>query len=506
MPTYIPFLTSRNSETDITPEMELASAFLYFEFNKPESIMNIFSKQPKDVILWAARGFYPLKAKLFSREDKTYCIYDAVGILGNAEINCRLDCQPAIDFKSLSSISMKSRIDELKKLLGNIKPKGKEYIETSHLIYGYKNLGDILKGKDTDKLSYLTEKMKALDEGYNNTSSLIGEAIFRIQRSIEQEIQLVKELCVMDEQNFKDSINCRENLNEEYKDKIHQTEVEISGKITKLIMERQDSLKDVEKIYSDRKTNITQDYISNKNKYDISKVSGNEIEMEIYLKAMEDAEIRLKQLNKEEAEEAKKVERQYENLLDTEEKRLELISSDRDSKVKESEDLYNTLHSTLDELKKAVYDDIQLRKNQVEEIKGWFARFGSYPDYEELDIFIPFYAAQYKGNNKCRIFFPHILEGKKQFLSMLSGITGRVSLPFREREDFFGEFFDNLEEYICGENKDASGIFSKSNLLSMDNTFGMVEKGMKELMNLGYISDRNYEKILNIIRSSFTES
>lgn len=503
---YIPFLKSKNSELEISENMELASAFLFFELSKGEAAKNLFAKQVKENIGWIGRGLYPLKAKLFSNENKLYCVYDAMGITKNIEISSRTEFGITLDAEKINVMEIKNRIKEIKKLSSSIKHKAKVEINTGSLLCGYTNIEKILGGKDDSVLENISANLEAYSKYDDNNISFIKEVISKILQSIEDGIELIKQLCIIDDVSFKNSITERNRLYEEFKDKIYGIDKEISGNIARLIMEREDRIREVEKIYTDKNTYITQDYIFNKNKYDIAKIYGNEIEMGIYQRSSLEAEDKLKQLGKESVEELKKVEKYYDNLLEEEKKKLKQTISDREKRIEECKDSYSSLHGAVDELKKFVSEDVCGRRNQVETIKKWFGRFEYNVIEDTFDIYIPFYMAEYTGNNaRYKLFYPQELAEKGQIASMISGITGKIPLPFNERDELFKVLFEGLKGFINDDcNKSIINVLSAKNLLQEERMVEKVEDGLKILLSAGYLSDKNYDKVSGSIKSMFS--
>lgn len=502
MKKYVPFLISKNNETYITPQMELAAAFIYFDLNKTESIKSLFAKQQRENAINIVRGFYPLKAKLFSQEDRSFCVYDTLNIMGNAEIGCSLDLDDTLDISRVKSLDVREKTEEIKKMSTAVKSKEKTHIDDSGLIHSFSGMGEIFKGRSDDELRSITMELNNTDLSTEYDISIIQETLSRLQKSIDGEISIVKDLCELDDESFKDSVSKRNNIYDEFREKIYQMDKEISDKIAEIIIERQNKIRDVEKIYSDKKLYGVQDYIFNKNKYDIAKIYGNEIEMGIYERSMGGADDKVKLLAREESEEIKKVEKYYDTLLDNEKRKLEETVSEREVRITESEEPYNKLHISIDDLKKSIGDDISFRRGQIEKIKSWFTRLDSGIDSDSVEIYIPFYAALY-GGDKYKIFCPHALEEKNQIISLLSGIAGKILQPFGDRNIFFTQLFERLQEYINSGGKEMSESIAAYNLLYKEDVCEMVEKGLKELASAGYLSDKNLEKLSPDIRSMF---
>ena len=506
MRVYIPFLKPRNSELEISENMELASAFLFFELNKGEAAKNLFAKQVKENIGWIGRGLYPLKAKLFISEDKLYCVYDAMGITKNIEISGRTEFGIKLDAENINLMEIKNRIEEIKKLSSSMKYKTKVEIDTGSLLCGYSNIEKILSGKDDNVLENISTNLEAYSKYDDNNIFFIKEVISKILQSIEDGIELIKQLCIIDDVSFKNSITERNRLYEEFKDKIYQIDKEISDNIARLIMEREDRIREVDKIYTDKNTYITQDYIFNKNKYDIAKIYGNEIEMGIFQRSSLDAEDKIKQLCKESGEELKKVERYYDNLLEEEKKKLKQAINDREKRIEECKDSYSSLHGAVDELKRIVSEDVCDRRNQVETIKKWFGKFEYNGTEDTVDIYVPFYIAEYTGSNvRQKLFYPQELAEKGQIASMISGITGKIPLPFNEREELFKALFEELKDFLNDDcNKNIINVLSAKNLLQEERMDERVEDGLKALLSAGYLSDKNYDKVSGSIKSMFS--
>lgn len=504
MERYIPFLISKDNEAAITPQMELASAFIYFEENKSDSLKGLLTKQSGDKIMWVSRGYYPLKAVLFNDEERLYSIFDSLGIAADVKLDCSPDFNMDGEMETIQSMDFKGVVDELKRLSSAIKKKAKTSVDAGPIIAGFKGIGKALMGKSADALMDITANLRGHGTSVNIDISAIKDIIQRIERSVEHEIAVVKLLCGMSEYNF-ESISAEQNrVYEEYIERINTANREIGENIAKLIVERQNRVRDIEKIFLEKKLSAAKEYILNKNKYEIANIDGDNIESDIYLRSMRGADDKVKQLVREENEEIKKIEKKYDIQMENEKKKLEQAVLERDKIVKELEDKYNGIQNAVDELKKTLVEDISLRRNQAEKIKGWFDKLEGTDGYEVVDIFVPFYIAEY-GNSSTRhkIFGPHMLEEKNQIMSLLSGITGKVPLPFGERVDFFKHLFEKLQNCIDMHGGDIVEFLSGRNLLAMDNTMTMVEDGLKQLVAGGYISDRNYERIAADIRAMF---
>lgn len=503
---YVPFLIFKDSESEVSTDMELASAFLYFDLNRTESLKSIFTKQPRESISWISRGMYPLTAKLYSDEDRLYCIYDDMGVVDkNVEIRCSLDISRDKNIDNFESMEVKSKIQTIESITNDMRNADKVQTDSGYLISGYKKTEKILEGKDQDPMSMLSVDLREHKRILDTDISLIKNVISRLEQSIEGEIQLLKDLGRLDDYSFKNSITERNNIYEEFKDKIYQTDKKVSSNIARLIIEREDKIRDVDKIYSDKAAYLTQDYILNKNKYDIAQIYGNEIEMDIYKKSMSDAEERIEQLKKEAGEEIKKMESHYDKLIDGEKEKIKQAIDDRSKKVKECEEMYGKLHSAIDELKKAVSEDIFGRRNQIEEIKSWFGKFNCIKECETITINIPFYIAEYVGEDvRYKIFYPGVLKEKNQIMALISGIAGKVPLPFSEREKLFEYIFEKFKEILRQEeNSHILNVFVDNNLMNNPGMNEKVESGLKELFNTGYLNDKNHEKALTSIKSMF---
>lgn len=504
MKIYVPLLKPKNDDIQVTQNMELAAAFLYFELDKSESLKNIFTKQLKKTT-WIARGLYPLKAKLYSNEDKSFCVYDSMGIAGEIIIDRNVDLEVSIDAEKINMMDIRSRIDEVKKIADVVNLNNKQKIDAGCLLYGYEDIGSILRG-EVESGSILNDISVNFDSYSNydhNDVALIKDILSRIQQSVEDGIKLMKELCTIYDVGYKNSITESERIYDQYKDKIYQAHKEISNTIAKLAMEREDKIQELGKIYFDKNVYVTQDCISNKNKYDIAKIYGNEIEMGIYQRGISDAEDKQKQLIKESVDEVKKVEKHYDNLLEDEKKKLNKAIVERDEKIKECRGLYLNLNSVIDEAKKVLGEDICKRRAQIKTIMEGFAKFGYSDECDEIDIYIPFYIAQYSGDNmKYKLFYPMELSEKGQIVSLFSGITGKIPMPFAERHKLFFKLFEKFKVYLEDEqNSHIIKSLSNSNLMNEEETSGMVEDGLKALLNAGYLSDKNYEKVSQAIKS-----
>jgi hypothetical protein len=353
-----------------------------------------------------------------------------------------------------------------------------------------------------------TIETSSMGRFFDSVASIIGirnGITYEGQSSVELEIQLLKALCALDDDNFKNSITERNKIYEEFKDKIYETDKEVSGNIARLIIEREDKIREIDKLYSDKIACLEQDYIFNKNRYDISKIYGNEIEMNIYERSMSDAEDKIEQLKKEAGDEIKNIEKHYDSLLEEEKKKIKEAINDRDKMVKECESLHNGLHSTIDLTKKNISDDIFERRNLADTIRSWSGKYECQENV--IDIFVPFYFAEYSGSEiRYKLFIPQMLEEKKQIASLISGITGKVPLPFSERDGFFEALLKGFREWLKSEESRVVVEFLKgNNLIAKEGMELRVEEGLKSLAGAGYLSDKNYEKALNGIKAMFVQ-
>lgn len=508
MQVNIPFLTIENDDISVTEDMELASAFLYFETNKSDSLKSFFSKQYKENITWISRGLYTLKGKLFKKEDMLYCLYDDLDCIGgHFEIGCSPDKNIRLDIDKIRSMDVPGIIDTLKKVSLEMSEKEKHVIEDKYIVSGYKELQTILKERHYTPSKSGTVRLEEYYEPIEHDNSCIENTLNKIEKSIEKEIEILKALCVLDDDSFKNSVSEKNKIYEEYKDKIYQTDKEVSSNISKLIIEREDRIRNIDKIFRDKIAFITQDYILNKNKYDIAKIYGNEIEMGIYQRSITESEGKREGLKKECDEETKRMEDYYDGLIEEDKNKIKQAISDRNKKVSECESLYKELHTCVEDLKKAVSDDVFSRRRVIEEIKENFFKYDSLEEADSIKVDIPFFIAEYDGGEtRYKLFMPQGLVEKSQIMTLLSGIAGKITLPFNVRDKFFEDLLKGFKEFL----KRDEGIkiineFSKNNLINKEDSFESIESGLKSLLNYGYLNDKNYERALSSLKDVFVK-
>jgi hypothetical protein len=124
-----------------------------------------------------------------------------------------------------------------------------------------------------------------------------------------------------------------------------------------------------------------------------------------------------------------------------------------------------------------------------------------------IDIFVPFYFAEYSGSEiRYKLFIPQMLEEKKQIASLISGITGKVPLPFSERDGFFEALLKGFREWLKSEeSRVVAELLKGNNLIAKEGMELQVVEGLKSLAGAGYLSDKNYEKALNGIKAMFMQ-
>jgi hypothetical protein len=257
---------------------------------------------------------------------------------------------------------------------------------------------------------------------------------------VEQEIEMLKKICSLDDENFKDSISERNKIYDEFKDKIMEKDKIVGLSLANLIVERETKKREVDRLYGDREAYLNQDYILNKNKYDIARIYGNEFDMDVYEKNMNDSSSRIDQVRAEGAEEIRKIEKYYDGLIDEEKNKIKEIIHQRDSRIEECQNLHSEFHSVIESLKLLLSNDIFDKKKGTGEIRSWLIRISNACEDEPVKILVPYYIAEFKGSDtKYRLFFPQVLKGKNQFKSLISGITGKTVLPFDSRGGIFEE-------------------------------------------------------------------
>lgn len=500
----VPFLMPKDKDVRITGEMELAAAFLYFDENRPESIKSIFSRSPRDKVSCIARGIYTLRAERLMEGDKLYWIFDSI-IPGREaiELNCSLNADLKLDLEAVNNMEIQDKINALENIVRELKSGRKAVIENGNLLYGYENLDDAFKGAGEDNLYSISAEFRGEDK--SSSSVVVVDTIHKIKESIEKEIEMLKSLCILDDNIFKNSISHRNKIYEEFKDKIYKADREVSANIAALIVEREGKIRETEKTYSDKCAYLAQDYIFNKNKYDIAKIYGNETEMDLYRRSMIDAEEKIEKFKKEAGEEIKKLEKHYDNLLENEKKKIKATLKERDEKVKECEDLYSKAHSITDELKGLVSSDVFVRRGEIERIRGWTCKLdGAEGDIQYISI--PFYFAQYGQEDiKYRLFFPSELEEKNKFISLISGIRGKIPLPFGVRHKLFEGISNKLRDALKDDKSSCiKDKLSSCSLIEMEGMCQRVQEGLKYLFEAGYLNDKNYEKSSASIKSMFS--
>jgi hypothetical protein len=505
MELYTPFLVSGYSEDSITGEMEIASAFLYFAYCEPEKIIGLFPKQNKDSISWVSRGLYPLDAK-YIKSEGLYGVYDCLSSFGGS-LKAGKDTNGLLDFEKLSSADLNGKVKTIKAAVSNFKNLKEGETEAGSLIEGYKNMEDALKLWDRDLLKDISVKSESYKNLLTGDVSGVEAVLSKIGVLVEQEIEMLKKICSLDDENFKDSISERNKIYDEFKDKIMEKDKIVGLSLANLIVERGTKKREVDRLYGDREAYLNQDYILNKNKYDIARIYGNEFDMDVYEKNMNDSSSRIDQIRAEGAEEIRKIEKYYDGLIDEEKNKIKEIIHQRDSRIEECQNLHSEFHSVIESLKLLLSNDIFDKKKGTGEIRSWLIRISNAGEDEPVKILVPYYIAEFKGSDtKYRLFFPQVLKGKNQFKSLISGITGKTVLPFDSREGIFEELLKNFRDWLkLEENKCLFSEFQSNNLITMDGTYDKVEKGLSSLFVNGYISDKSFDRVINIIKPVFDQ-
>lgn len=500
----VPFLTYGCSDNDVPDDMELASAFLFFSTVEPEKIMGLFPKQGSEKITCVARGFYPLYGYYLEEEGKL-CIYDRLcNIGGELEVEDVPDM--ALDFDELLKSDFNERAKAVRGAVSDVKRKSSAKMPAGSLMMGYENLQDILKGRDLDSLASSTISLESYVTKDEPDKFQVEAALSRLRLNINSEIETYKKLCNFDGDNFKSYIREKSGIYDNHADEITGMERKTGENIGKLLIEKEEKVREAERLYGDREEYIAGDCLLNKNKSDIAQITGSEVELDLYQANISDSEEKINKVRKELQEEIKSINEQYDNLVEAQKSMLSKAIKNRDDAVSRYENAYNELHRAVEELKQAVKDDICRKRDRIEEIIGFLAGLDPDPEGEPVVINIPFYIAELKGKNaRYQLFFPVSMKEKSQVKSIITEMAGKISLPFEVRDRLFEDLHGRLVKWLEDpEHKEAINMFKQKNLAAFEGMHENIENGLSEMFTRCLLSDKSLDRSLVAVRSAFS--
>lgn len=504
MVSNVPFLLCGCSDMDSLNDMELASAFLYFSTVEPEKIMGFFPKQGSENITCIARGFYPLHGYYLEEEGK-FCIYDRLcGTDGEIEVEDASGME--IDFENLQKLNVDKRTKEVRGAVSDIKRKSSSSMMVGKLLMGYENLQSILNGRNADSLASSTVSLENYVMNERPDKFQVKAALDRLRLNIDSEIDIYKKLCNFDGNNFKNYINEKNNIYDNYNINVTKMERSTGKNIGDLQAEKEEKIREAKRLYSSREDYIAGDYLLNKNKYDIAGITECKVEMDLCQAAMSDSESKIDKVRKELQEEVKNIYERYDNLTGDQKNMLRAVIKDRDDNMSKCENSYNELHGAVDELKKAISVDIYGKKEHIEEIRGYLAGLNLGDEVESITINIPFYIAELKGKSvRYQLFFPASMREKSQMKSIITEMAGKISLPFEVRNSLFEGLHERLAKWLEDPaHKGVYTLFKQKNLAEFEGMHEKIENGLSEMFTRGFMSDKNLDRSLISIRPIFS--
>lgn len=496
----VPFL----SDTDVSDDMELASAFLYFSTVEPEKIMGLFPKQGSEDITYIARGFYPLYGYFLDKEG-AYCVYDR---LGGSKLELDVeDCiSMALDFESLSKLNIDERIKAVRGAITDSKDKSYSKMPVGSLLTSYKNLTDYLMGRGMGTLRSSTVSLEDFVKEDIPDKHQVEILLGKIRGNIDAEVNMFKKLCDFEQDSFNDFIDEKSSIYDSFKARIDEMERKTGKNIGSLFIEREEKIKEARSLYNGREEYLAGDYLLNKNKYDAAQLAGSEIEMDLYKANMSDSEEKINELKKELQDEIKTIGEHYDSYVQEQKNMMDEVINDRDNNISRCQKAYSEFRHAIEDLKDAVKDDIYGKRDQLGEIKSYLLRTNQNLNEESIIINIPFYIAEFKGKNvRYRLLFPLAMKEKSQVKSIITEMAGKVSLPFETRNSLFEDIQERLAGWLVDtQNREAYDLFKVKNLAAFEGMHERVENGLSEMFTQGFMSDKSLDRSLIAVRSIFS--
>lgn len=500
----IPFLVDEVGGAEISEDMELAAAFLYFSSIEPEKIMGIFPKQDGERIGFIARGYYPLYGYFLENEGR-FCIYDR--LCGVSE-EMKVENNPAavVDFESLLKLCIDERIKAVKGAVSDIKTKMWGSMPVGRLLHGYKNLQDILKVRNSDSLSGSTVSLDGYISKEEPDNSQVEAVLNRLRLFIDSEIDIYKKLCDFDDGSFKSMVNEKHNIYDGFEELIDRTERETGQNIGKLFIDREEKIREAQRLYGRREEELNGEYLLCRNRYDIAVITDCKVEADICRNDISDLEKETDKLKRDMKNEFKDIDDHYEGLVQEQKNILRQVIKDRDDGISRCENKYNELHQAVEGLKKSIMDDICDKNDRIAQIKDSLLEFSPESGCRSIIINIPFYIAELNGRNvRYKLLFPVSVRGKNQVKSIISGMTKKVSLPYETRDRLFEDLEERLARWLLHPtNDEVYSMFRQRDMISSEGMHDTAENGLSKMFTLDILNDKNFDRALISIRTIFS--
>jgi len=311
-------------------------------------------------------------------------------------------------------------------------------------------------------INYLTNKQLEIREFYNNKIESIRPVVVERVRDYQQKL------------NFE----------------LHTIEMNTAPMISSLQAEIQ-RLKLQEEMYEKeektyRKTNPVAAEAARKMRGNIEKMRKN-------------LEKQLKEIVENKNEQIKRVREKYNRLIESEWERIRKLEQERDNAINLLEDRKAEISKLIAKIQKRVNNLIENRKSLIGEIDG--VRITSPIKIKEhlengssFYLLIPFVVACMEGDIlRCTVIPPSILE--KSFSGKL--FRGG-SLKLSTRTETYKKIKDMLEEMMKSDQTLREEIFTfgeSHNILASQATKEHLAKGLKKLLEMGFINDTQYRQI-----------